>query len=913
MNRSVFWKLFLTAALLAYAVFAMLPMTTVKFDDFATAHVTRDKDGFAKLLAEARVRVKNHDDNVAGQPKAATIFDALRDIANDPVKPIDLHAAYFPDLDLVKEPNLAARNNIILRHLLRKSQGKLKLGLDLQGGIAVTYKVPDEAFAGKDAVARQSVMDSVAKVMNDRVNGLGVAEPLIRTVGTNILEVQLAGENMANNPDALESLNKPAKLEFRMVHRYERPAPGAIAHTLKSLKETPSNPSSSIDEYEVLYLRRTDSDTGAVTEEPYYVKKDVYRDSNGEATGKIIESARGESQTGLKWETAMKFSSVGAKIFGGMTGKIAEENNRLGNGAGSMAIVLDNKLMSVNGIKRGEDGRYHALDQGSAVIEQKDETEAKALAGVLNNPLDVPLQQQDMQTVGPSLARDAQSKSVIAASVGVALVVVFMVAFYLWGGVLSIVAVIANLVMILGVSAAMGATITLPGVAALVLTVGMAVDANILVFERIRDEMKTGKSLRVALENGYSRALPTILDANITTLLTAGILIYMGTGPVRGFGVTLAIGIVTTLITTLITTRGLQELAVGNGLFTRMFGFTFLKKEPAIRFLDYTKQSFVIAWVVIIAGFIAIGIRGKDTLGKDFKGGEAVSVELAAGKKIDEGEVRTIAESAGVKDTTPTYLSDIAGRKSSLRIECELSPEGKDFANATKIVTALVAKHPDAFPAGKTVEQVISGREAVGATVSKGLQTNAIISVLLALLGIGIYITLRFEMGFGAGALVATAHDMLMTVGLCVIHGWIFGGGQFTASTVAAFLMAKGYSINDKVVVFDRIREEMEANPAMSLRDVIHLAINRTLSRTILLSLTVIFAAAALFAFGAGDVKEYGLVFVFGVITGTFSSIFIASPVFYRWHKGERKSVENAETGTKRSWELNDTKRGAKL
>ena len=177
--------------------------------------------------------------------------------------------------------------------------------------------------------------------------------------------------------------------------------------------------------------------------------------------------------------------------------------------------------------------------------------------------------------------------------------------------------------------------------------------------------------------------------------------------------------------------------------------------------------------------------------------------------------------------------------------------------------------------------------------------------MLLALLGIGIYVSLRFEMGFGMGAIVATAHDMLMTVGLCVLHGWIFGGGQFTASMVAAFLMAKGYSINDKVVVFDRIREEMEAHPSMSLRDVIHRAINPTLSRTILLSLTVVFAAAARFVFGAGDVKEYGLVFVFGVITGTFSSIYIAGPVFYRWHKGERRSVERAEAGAKREWETN--------
>lgn len=903
MNARVFWKLFVTAIFLAYAVYAFTPLTTREFSGFAASHVTGDKAGFDALLAKAHERVDNYAKAKADAPKSPTVYQAIRDIANDPAAPVDLHAKFFPDLDLVSEPNLQKRNLIVLRHLLKQSQGKLKLGLDLQGGIAFTLRVPDEAFVGKDRAAQ---MDKAAKVMQERINGLGVAEPLIRTVGSNTLEIQLPGEDMANNPDAIDALKKPAKLEFRMVHRFERPKDGAPEFSTVVLRENPNDIASPVNTYEVLYQRTVDPKTGNVHETPFYVTK------SSAATGNIIDKARGESYDGFTWHTSIKFNDKGAKIFEELTGKIAEENNRMERAGqpqfayGQMAIVLDGKLVSAPGLKREENKPYKGIAGGSASIDAENSEKATELAGVLNNPLEFPMELQDVQTVGPSMAADAQTKSVVASLVGVGLVVIFMVAFYLSAGVISIVAVVANLVMILGVMAAMGATITLPGVAALVLTVGMAVDANILVFERIRDEMAAGKTLRQALEAGYTRALPTILDANLTTLLTAGILIWMGTGPVRGFGVTLAIGIVTTLFTALVTARGMQELCVNKGVFTRMFGLRFLKNEPTFRFLDYTRKAFVVSWVVIFIGIVAIVARGRDTLGKDFKGGEAVTVEVIGDKKIDSGEVVRIAAEAGVKDTTASYLADLGGKKTSLRIECELSAgSAGDFSNATKIVKALIEKHPEAFPADKPVDRLISGREAVGATVSESLQLNAILSVIFALIGIGIYVSLRFEIGFGVGAMVATFHDMLMTIGLCVLHGWIFGGGQFTASMVAAFLMAKGYSINDKVVVFDRIREELETHPGMSLREVIHLAINRTLSRTILLSTTVIFAAGSLFVFGAGDVKEYGLVFIFGVITGTFSSVFIASPVFYWWHKGERKSVEHSEAGVKREWETN--------
>lgn len=903
MTPRVFWKLLATVLLMLYAVSALLPLTTRDFAEFAAGEVSADQPGFDALLSQARERVKNHAERKAGAPAAPTVYQAVRDIVNDPAAPVDLHAKFYPKLDLIPEPNVQKRNLMVLRHLLQRSQGKLKLGLDLQGGVAFTLKVPEEAFKGRDAGVRANQMEKAAKVMSDRINQYGVAEPIIRTVGSDTLEIQLPGNDMANNPDAIDALKKPAKLEFRMVHRFERPKPGAPEFSSAVLREDPTDIASPVETYEVLYQRETNARTGAVTEFSYYVKKAAA------ATGNIIDKSYPQSGDGVNWHVSINFNKAGEKAFGDITGEIAAENlryraqdpGRSGISNGRMAIVLDGKLVSAPGLKEDK-----AITGGAASIEADDHAKAWELASVLNNPLEFPLQLQDVQTVGPSLAEEAKSKSVLAAGVGVGLVVLFMIAYYLSAGVIAIGALVVNVVAILGIMAAMGATITLPGVAALVLTMGMAVDANILIFERIREEINAGKNLRHALSEGYARALATILDANITTLMTAGILIWLGTGPIRGFGITLAIGIVTTVFTALITARGVQELCVNLGVFTRIFGLGVLAKNAQYKFMDHARKAFTAGWVIILLGLVAIAVRGRESLGKDFKGGEAVTVAVAQGKKLDPSEVEFVAKAAGIKDVTSSYLTDITGQKTTLRLECEHTPAGApEFAHATAVVKALVAKHADYFPAGAAAESLIQGRESVGATVSGSLQLNAVLSVVFALLGILIYVALRFEIGFGVAAMVATLHDVLMTCGLYVVYGWVFGGAQVTASMVAAILMIIGYSINDTIVVFDRIREEMELNPRMSLRDVIHLSINRTLSRTVLTALTVFLTAVALYVFGAGDVKEYGLVFVFGVLTGTFSSIFIAAPVFYWWHKGSRDSVEKSDAGEKREWEKN--------
>jgi SecD/SecF fusion protein len=901
-SRTWFWKIAVSLVALAVAWYEFHPIAPTPLEQFVPTQVIAQKPEFEKLHAEALERVKRHKDAaVAADQKSVSYFQALRDIGEGRGRaaPVDFRPFFFTEAQIVSEPDQAKRNGIVLKQLLVGSQGRLKLGLDLQGGVSFTLKVdPTGAESGektagdKSSVSHADMVNQALQVMEQRVNQFGVAEPVLRPVGDLSLEIQLPGEDAANNPDVIDSLKKPAKLEFRQVHRTERPTETEREHSLRSLPVDPMlGSASAISTYEVLTIRDIDSKTSEVRVTRYFVRKAA------DATGKIIKSASGRSDDGISFYVDMKFTDEGSKKFGDLTAKIAEGNSR---SVGQLAIVLDGKLQSAPTVREA------IRSSGATITGSFSREEAVDLANVLNNPLEFPLIIQDVTSVGPSLAKDAQGKSVVASLVAVGLVIFFMVGFYVWGGFIAILGMILNLLMILGAMAYFGATITLPGVAALVLTLGMAVDANILIFERVREEAALGKDRSVALREGYARATWTIIDANLTTLLTALILVFMGSGPIRGFGITLTIGIFTTVFTSLVTCRGLQELALSRGVMTRVFGLPVFRPTLDIPFLKFARLAFIASWLIIGLGLTQLAIKGKEAFGKDFRGGESALVALAPGAAVDTGKIAALAASIGLADTTVTVQTPVGGGEPTLRIETELTKDKSkgEFANVAAIVGAIQAKNPEILKdRSASVDKLMLSKEAIGGSVSSELRSNAVWSVILALLGIGIYVALRFETGFGVAAMVATLHDVLLTIALFVAFG-----GQFNATLIAAILLIIGYSINDTIVVFDRIREELQANPGRELRDVIHFAINRTLSRTTLTAATVFLCAVALWAFGAGDVRLYGEIFIYGVLTGTFSSIFIASPVFYWWHKGDRKGVDAAELPRTYSWEAGSDK-----
>jgi SecD/SecF fusion protein len=457
-----------------------------------------------------------------------------------------------------------------------------------------------------------------------------------------------------------------------------------------------------------------------------------------------------------------------------------------------------------------------------------------------------------------------------------------MMVFYTIGGLVAAIGMGVNVLITLGVMASIGATLTMPGIAGIVLTLAMSVDSNILIFERMREELKLGKSLGVALEAGFDKAWSAILDSNVTTLLVAVIMIVLGTGPVKGFGVTLTIGIFTTMFAAVVISKLILEALIFGNVTKKLPMFSVLQ-NTAYDFLSFTKAAVIATVVVLVVGIGAVAYKGKEIYGIDFVGGDMVTLNFA--KKVELSELRNAATKAGIKEVNFSYQQPLGTDREVLRVTAP-------FDQGKPIVGKLQAQ----LPAAKFE---VAGEARIGASVGQEIQWNALKSILAALVFILIYVAFRFEMGYAVGAVVATVHDLILTVGVFVLFD-----RQFNASMVAAILLIAGYSINDTIVVFDRIREELKLNPVGTLREVINRALNLTLSRTIITGGTTFLTAVTLILTTSGDVNDIAFTLLIGVITGTFSSLFIATPVFYWWHKGDRKHVEaHHDVAPKYEWQ----------
>jgi len=838
LNRNL-WKLTLSFAVVIWAVASLLPIQDQPFADFAKSKTEAKSAEFTALISEASARVTAQ--------QSPSVFVALKAIAKE--RKIDL-TQYFPQFPIESSlGNVEKRNTILLDHLLAKSKGRLQLGLDLKGGVAFTLEAavtPDTANLGE--VERQEKLSKAIEIIGERINGLGVAEPIIRAVGNNRIEVQLPGVNTKDNPDIVASVQKPARLDFRLVYPFGTP------HTLG---ETPAG-------YETLTLEQ-DVRGQTITEE-VYVKR------LPEMTGEGVSGAYPVMDEFGRFKINLKFDDAGGKRFAAVTREIAAYSQQLAQQSGNtnararLAIVLDGKLYSAPGVAEEISG-------GSAEISGSfTQREAFELSNVLNNPLDLPLQIKEQYEVGPSLAADAVASGKLAFIIGTALTAIFIVAFYTTGGLLAVAAMILNVVIILGVMASIGATLSMPGIAGIVLTIGMSVDSNILIFERMREELKLGKSLASSLEAGFDKAFSAILDGNLTTLITAVIMIVLGTGPVKGFGVTLAIGIFSTMFAALVISRLFLNLAIYGGFVKKMPMFSVLENTN-YDFLKYAKGAFIASWIVVLAGVATVVIKGKDIYGIDFTGGDQVTLSFK--KTVAPADVRKVAAAQGIDELSIDETTQIGGDAKVLRLTTS-------FDQAKPLVAALQAAHPDA-------DLQIVSEARIGPSVGDEIKSNAAWAIFWSLVLILVYVAFRFEMGYGIGAVVSTLHDVVLTIGIFVMIG-----GQFNASMVAAILLIVGYSINDTIVVFDRIREELTLNPTTSLRNVINRSLNLTLSRTIITGGTTFLTAIVLATVAGGEVRDLAITLIIGVITGTFSSLFIASPVFYWWHKGDRRHVEKS-------------------
>ncbi len=821
------WKLILSAAIVAWAVSSMLPLKDRDFGQYARSEAEAKQADFNKLMTKVSERVQ------AGQ--APTTFVALKQIARD--EKIDL-SQYFPQLRLEANlKNIEKRNALVLDELLKRSKGRLQLGLDLKGGVAFTLEVDEQVVAKFNQDTRKEKLDKAMEIIGARVNSLGVSEPIIRAVGETRIEVQLAGITTKDNPEVMNSLKKPARLDFRLVHPFVAPPqevpPG---YELMALENEGRGGEMSVEE---LYIKRIPEMTGAGVADSYPVMDEFGR-------FKII----------------LRFTKEGQQQFAQVTKTIADEGQRAGR-LGRLAIVLDGKLYSAPTVRE-------QINSDSAEISGSfTQREAQDLAAVLNNPLDVPLVVKEQNEVGPSLATDAVSSGVRAAIIGTAAVCAFMITFYATGGIVAVLSLVVNIVIILGTMAALGATMTMPGLAGIVLTIGMAVDANILIFERMREELALGKSLTSSNQAGFEKALTTILDAHLVQLIICAIMIWLGTGPIKGFGFTLLIGVISTLFSVLITGHMFMEILVDAGLkkvtMRRMLG------DLKVDFVKYGKPAAIASVALVLVSFAYVIFQGDRIYGIDFAGGDQVTANFKT--KIDAAAIRHLAEQSGVGEVNITYASDLGSGKEQLKIETA-------YGKSDQLFAALQKANPNAG-----LEKV--GTSQIGATIGKEIKWNAILSVGVSMVVILLYIAFRFEFGFGIGAMASTLHDILMNIGIFVLFGH-----KFSAPMVAAILCVAGYSINETVVVFDRIREELKLNPTGNLRDIINNAITKVFARTIMTATTTFLAALALFIFGGGQLHDIAFTFLVGIVTSTFSAIFIAAQVFYWWHKGDRKHVE---------------------
>jgi SecD/SecF fusion protein len=750
---------------------------------------------------------------------------------------------YFPkamnDLKVKKrlEEGMAPARPI-LYYLQEKAAGQIRLGLDLQGGVAFLVQMETNKLA--NVADKGRALDQAVEVLRKRVDMFGVAEPVIQKEGEDRILIQLPGLSEARKAEAKTTIQKTAFLEFRMVHpdSQELMEQGLVPAGYELMKEK---------------LRNRQ---GVEEVHTYLVRKKPERG----LTGRYVREARAVPNpvTGAP-EIDFTLDDEGGRIFS----EITREYSPKGNKYYQLAIVLDGQLISAPRILT-EIGKRGQIT-GSFTWE-----EAFTLANSLQNPLEAPVKIISETSVDPSLGRDSIRSGLTAAIIGTAAVVAFMLVYYLFAGCVANTALMLNVLILFGVMAFFDTTLTLPGIAGIVLTIGMAVDANVLIYERIREESQAGKSMRGAIAAGYEKAFGTIFDSNFTTLIASAICIALGTGAVKGFGVTLTIGLIVNMITALIATRLIFDWLLEKGWLKRLW-MLHLFRASSIDFMKYARYAFTISWSIIIIGLsYGIVVRGHRVLGVDFAGGDVLIIEFDQKQgKVDPDRLREVVLKAVGSDPVIQYQKNLATGLEALRVTTKIGA-GDDAAAALK----------GAFPqAGFNV----IGKEAVGAIVGSEIMRAAVVSVAVALFGIMLYIAFRYEFAFGVGAVLSLVHDVSMTLGV-----FFLSGRQLNAPMVAAILTIIGFSINDTIVIFDRIREDLKLGVRGTFREVMNKALNQTLSRTIITSGTVFLATMALFLFGGGVINDFAFTFLVGILTGTYSSIYIASALVLWWYKGER-------------------------
>ena len=820
----------------------------------------------------------------------------------------------------------------------------ITLGLDLQGGIDMVIGLDmdemdeerrqeylDRGYTESDIV--QEVRDIALQRIRDRVDEFEAREPVIRPMGEAQIQVQLPGEQEIERAQRL--VTRTAFLTFHSVagereteqifRSIEEEFPGEFEQFVRprGFGGRHQVPVEHIDRVRDV-LERARGVEGLIPEDkrvalsqspnpwddPFY---DIYvLDDEPLMTGEGLRMAMArpdQEAIGGQWQVLFENEAQAAQRFGQVTEQLLNE---------PMAIVLDGRVVSAPTIQS-------PISSSGTITGDFTQEQAQDLAIALNSgSMPVPIREEFTGVVGASLGADSVQRGVTSALIGLAIVLVFMIVYYRRAGLLANVALLLNALFVLGCFAYFNFTLTLPGVAGFILTIGMAVDANVLIFERIREELRNGKSLLSAVDSGYSRASVTILDANVTTLIAAAVLMQFGTGPIEGFAIALSVGVVCSVFTALVVSRAIFDFLLNRELLHGTLAMmSFFKPDSNYEFMGRRKIAAIVSGVAIIAGLGTFAYRGEDNLGVDFTSGTNMVLNLQTEETIGVGAVRSALLESGFHDPmVQEYDAGLAGQnRFMIRIgegdlpspeaaqelpeanpdaeteEAEPAPveetgaedEGFVDVGVTSMVRGAFAPLLEQTGASLEFDRI----ERVGAAIGDQLRWDALQALAFALIFIVAYLWFRFQLTFALGAVAALVHDILVTVGLFAITG-----REFNLPVVAALLTIIGYSLNDTIIVYDRIREDMRLyrGRGMTLAEIMNLSINQTLGRTLVTSTTTLFVLLVLFLFGGPVINDFAFALIVGVVVGTYSSIFVASPMVHllsQW-QSERSAAQSA-------------------
>lgn len=748
----------------------------------------------------------------------------------------------------------------------------LKPGIDLAGGASFTLQVqpkaPEESeeTGDEDPEAYRVTPDSIQqaiKTLRGRLNPDGTKDMLIQPQGQDMIIIEMPGVSEEEAAWVREIIQKQSVLELRAVH----PQNDDLAPKVAAQEEV-------IPGYK-LFTRSYTDNQGEPRTEPLLLE------NRNKIEGKHVKSA--SPDLGTSGVVRVTLTGAGGKLMRDLTTQMRKGVDRL-------AVVLDGEVDSAPVVQA-------TLDKNFIIQGVGDAEECRNLSATLMNPLENPLKILKESTVTARLGAATVSQGILAGIAGISLTILFLGFYYRFAGAIAFIGLTVNVLILFGAMAMFEFTFTLPGIAGIILTIGVAVDANVLIYERLREERAAGKSLVAAIQAAYEKAFTAIFDANITTLITAIILFWRASGTVKGFAITLTIGILASMFAALVVTRVVFWWTSRNSekdsrVDSRKLKFVrSLVPRRTLNFMGMRRGAFAISITFLVGSLVMVGWKRESALGIDFAGGALIQFQTQD-KIVDEEVVREALTGLDLKKDPIIQNETLPATDKPHILSIRCADEDADTIVTTLrenvpllgLKATSLEEEPSSSGEEDTAENQTgwlydSSRDTVQASLGSDFLINSLVALGLGLIAILLYITIRFEFSFAMGAFAALFHDILICIGIVVLLGQ-----ELTLIHVGAFLTIAGYSINDTIVVFDRIREALRMKRG-EVEEVMNSAINATLSRTILTSVTTFVTVLVLFIFGGPALKSFSLAIMVGVVVGTYSSIFVASPIVLIWSR----------------------------